>query len=169
MTLTVKADFGQSERSKIASVKYLRSLTSLLTCRMGCTMYILRTYFTHISPVSRFMAHVLDECHTHIFGLSSCKQSKHNMTSLYRTASATIRWVTLPDAGHQLREYGMKKAEDVSVAIGWLAHLVHRTGCELGIPLRYPIRLLGSASTILDPSKEPREEYPLHMPKVFGL
>ena len=91
------------------------------------------------------------------------------MTSLYRTASATIRWVTLPDAGHQLREYGMKKAEDVSVAIGWLAHLVHRTGCELGIPLRYPIRLLGSASTILDPSKEPREEYPLHMPKVLGL
>ena len=63
----------------------------------------------------------------------------------------------------------MKKAEDVSVVIGWLAHLVHRTGCELGIPLRYPIRLLGSASTILDPSKEPREEYPLHMPKVFRL
>jgi len=78
-------------------------------------------------------------------------------------SGSTIRWVSLPDAGEALRQHAVKDEKDASVAVSWLAHLVHLVGSQLSLPLRYPIRLMGSTSTILDYTKDPPDEYPLHM------
>ena len=69
--------------------------------------------------------------------------------------------MSLPDAGKALREHAAKNEADASVAVTWLAHLVHLVGCQLGVPLRYPLRLLGTTSTVVDLSKDPPDEYPL--------
>ena len=82
-------------------------------------------------------------------------------TSAAATVAATIRWVSLPDAGKALRDHAAKNEADASVAVTWLAHLVHLVGCQLGVPLRYPLRLLGTTSTVVDLSKDPPDEYPL--------
>ena len=78
-------------------------------------------------------------------------------------AIATIRWVALPEAGQPLREFSSKNETVVSVAVGWLAHLCHLISCIVDVPLRHPVKLMGSFTSIVDQTKETPEEYPLYV------
>merc|ERR1712142_1322355 len=78
---------------------------------------------------------------------------------------ATVRWVALPEAGKHLREFSSRNETVVSVAVCWLAHLMHLIACMLDLPLRYPVKLMGSTSAILDVTSRKVEEYPLHVGK----
>jgi len=75
-------------------------------------------------------------------------------SSVANVGHATLRWVSLPDAGQALREFTPKNEVGVSVAVCWLGHLIHHTACLLDVPLRYPIRLMGSHSFVADPFAE---------------
>jgi len=48
--------------------------------------------------------------------------------------------------------YEWDPAEDkaAAVALGYVAHLVDKLACYLGVPLRYPIQTRGSTSAVLD-------------------
>ena len=74
----------------------------------------------------------------------------------------SIAEVQLPNA----EDYGSETGGQVSVALGYTAHLVAMLTFFLGIPLRYPILHFGSRSRIVDhitmqiPNKE--REFPLY-------
>jgi hypothetical protein len=74
----------------------------------------------------------------------------------------SINGVQLPNA----EEYGSEGGGQISVALGYTAHLVAMLAFFLDIPCRYPIRHLGSRSRITDhitvqiPDKE--REFPLY-------
>lgn len=86
----------------------------------------------------------------------------HSLTFIYPLGGdlsgkkPTLRWVTLPPA-NELRDYA-KNEVVVSVAIGWLAHVVQVISRILDMPLRYPVKLMGSQSTIRDDLKKTLNE-----------
>ena len=74
----------------------------------------------------------------------------------------SINEIQLPNA----EDYGSESGGQISVALGYTAHLTAMLSFFLGIPLRYPIRHFGSLSRIVDhitvqiPDKE--REFPLY-------
>jgi hypothetical protein len=68
----------------------------------------------------------------------------------------TLRWVTLPPS-NEIKD-STKNETNVSVVMGWLAHLVFVISRIMDVSLRYPIRLMGSTSTIHDEIKVLPEE-----------
>ncbi len=67
----------------------------------------------------------------------------------------TMRWITLPPA-NELRD-STKNEVLASVAIGWVAQACFVVSDILDIPLRYPITLLGTNTTIMDEVRGPQD------------
>ena len=80
---------------------------------------------------------------------------------------ATMRSISLPSVD-KLKEFN-SRYEDLSVVIGWVINLINTFAYVLDTPLRYPVKLLGSNSTIIDHIKVLDEnrtfsrEFPLHL------
>ena len=78
-----------------------------------------------------------------------------------------MRSISLPNVD-KLRDYS-NRHEDLSIVIGWIVHLLKIFAFILDTPLRYPVKLLGSQSTIFDhvkvleENKQISREFPLYL------
>ncbi|KAJ3300193.1 hypothetical protein HK104_003421 [Borealophlyctis nickersoniae] len=80
--------------------------------------------------------------------------------STFDPALYTIREIRLPNS-----EYSGQDEERIATALGYVAHLVSMVAFYLNIPLRYPMKLMSSRSTILDTVSQQYQgskEFPLH-------
>lgn len=79
----------------------------------------------------------------------------------------TMRSISLPNVD-KFKEFS-NRYEDLSVVIGWVVNLLNTFAYVLDAPLRYPVKLLGSHSSIidhvkvLDENKTVSREFPLYL------
>jgi len=88
---------------------------------------------------------------------SAASSNNGNYSSTYRKPPFyTIRGVTLPDLPKD------SMAKEISVALGYCAHLILLAAKYLGVILRYKIVHLGSKSYVVDGVHDPPQQVPLH-------
>lgn len=81
-----------------------------------------------------------------------------------------MRSISLPNV-NKLKEFS-SRYEDLSVVIGWVVNLLSTFASVLDTPLRYPVKLLGSQSSIIDHIRVLEEnrtvsrEFPLFLKKA---
>ena len=81
-----------------------------------------------------------------------------------------MRSISLPNV-NKLKEFSTRY-EDLSVVIGWVVNLLSTFASVLDTPLRYPVKLLGSQSSIIDHIRVLEEnrtvsrEFPLFLKKA---